>query len=112
MSHPTTHSILIQLANFDWSPSFPLTPEQLGQLDQIIADARDILDSNIPTHAEVQDLWAAIDPCAFLCYAVQINALSFDPAITQTLDAFGWLDHNQQPDYDKMGREFARYAKK
>ena len=104
-----THSILTRLAAFDWSPSFPLTPDQSKQLDQIIADARDILDSNIPTNAEVQDLWAAIDPCAFLCYTVQINAVPFDPAIKQTLDAFGWLNSDGYPDYAKMTREFERY---
>ena len=53
-------------------------------------------------------LWQCIDPCAFLCYAIQTNALPFDDQTKLTLDNFGWLNKDGFPDYDKMMREFQR----
>lgn len=62
-------------------------------------------------NVEPNSLWRCIDPCAFLCYAIQTNALPFDPAIKLTLDNFGWLNKDGFPDYDKMMREFQRFKK-
>jgi hypothetical protein len=54
-------------------------------------------------------IWDVIDPCAFLCYTIQTNLLPLDPQIKATLDAFGWLNPDGFPDYDKMNREFTNH---
>jgi hypothetical protein len=62
-----------------------------------------------PDLDQIRSIWYSIDPCAFLCYAIQIQALPFDATIKQTLDAFGWLNPDGFPDYDKMQREFQNH---
>ena len=54
-------------------------------------------------------LWDCVDPCAFICYAIQIKALPFDKVVQDTLDAMGWLTEDGQPDYEKSHREFKRF---
>jgi len=61
-----------------------------------------------PDLEQIKSIWDAIDPCAFVCYSIQIQALPFDAKVKETLDAFGWLNSEGYPDYDKMRREFAR----
>lgn len=62
----------------------------------------------MPTVEQVKGVWDAIDPCAFLCYAISVNALPLDAKVKETLNAYGWLNEDGFPDYDKMRREFER----
>lgn len=53
-------------------------------------------------------IWDCIDPCAYLCFAIQRGDLPLDDQTKKTLDAFGWLRPDGQPDYVQMTNEFRR----
>lgn len=58
--------------------------------------------------AEGADTWDCVHPCALLIY----NMMEYDWALgdreTKTLDAYGWLDENGRPDFDRAKRELER----
>lgn len=63
----------------------------------------------IPDKPKMLGVWDVIDPCAMLCFAIQNNNIPFNDKVKETLDAFGWLNEDGFPDYDKMNRDFARH---
>lgn len=65
---------------------------------------------DLPPVEQIEGIWSVIDPCAFLCYAVQTGALPYDEAIYDTLCAFGWITSEELPDFAHMQQEFQKHA--
>ena len=54
-------------------------------------------------------LWYSIHPCAFMVFQIQQGVLKADPAVMETLDAYGYRTPGGFPDFEQMQRDFHLY---